>query len=191
MPKALCEKPFRAKDDPATSRHEAIATEEFCLVDKKGNVRAALGLNGDGQARLLLFDNNEKLRLSFYVEDDQPGIELLDTNEKTRAALGLGPHGQPSLLFLDKDEKVHASLEMGKDGRPGLDLYDAHGELRASFSLFRDDDLPNLALVDKDGQHHRLNKSAERSDPYPLLALFDKGGDISDMLGGECDEGSA
>src|SRR5439155_490619 len=172
MSKAFCKKPFHTKDDPASGCFEAIAAEEFCLVDKKGSIRASLGVNEDGQARLLFFDKNEKLRISFCVEDEQLGIELLDENEKTRAALGLGDNGQPSLLLLDKDEKVHASLEMGEDGGPGLDLYDKDGELRASLSLFRDDDLPHMALVDKNGQ--RRNVSGPESDGQPFLVFNDK-----------------
>ena len=191
MAKALCEKPFRTKDDPAGGYPEAIAAEEFCIVDKKGNIRATLALSEDGQPRLLFFDSSEKLRLSFYIEDEQPGIELLDKNEKTRAALGLGDNGQPSLLLLDKNEKVHASLEMGEDGGPGLDLYDPEGELRASFSLSSGDDPSNLALIDKNGQRRKINKSGERNDVQPLLVLYDKDGEALDMLGGECDEGSA
>jgi hypothetical protein len=191
MPKALCVKPFRTKGDPVGGYFEAIAAEEFCLVDKKGNIRAVLSLNEDRQPRLLLFDNNEKLRLSFYIEEGQPGIELLDTNEKTRAALGLGDNGQPALLLLDKEEKVQASLEMGEDGGPGLDLYDPAGELRASLALFGDDDSSNLVLIDKDGKRRKTTKSGEGTDEQPLLVLYDKDGEPCDMLGGEYDEGSA
>jgi hypothetical protein len=139
----------------------------------------------------LFFDKSDKLRISFYIEDAQPGIELLDKNENTRMALGLGETGQPSLLLLDKEEKVHVSLEMGEDGGPGLDLYDPEGELRASFSLLRGDDPSNLALIDKNGQRRKINKSSEGNDAQPLLVLYDKNGEMCEMLGGEYDEGSA
>src|SRR2546425_12297455 len=189
MSKAFCEKPFHTKDDPASGCFEAIAAEEFCLVDKKGSIRASLGVNEDGQPRLLFFDKNEKLRISFCVEDEQLGIELLDENEKTRAALGLGDNGRPSLLLLDKEERVHAALETGEDGGPGLDLYDTEEELRASFSLSSSDDLPHLTLVDKDGQ--RRNAPSQGNVAQPLLVLYNKEGEAIDILGGGYDEGSA
>ena len=191
MPKALCEKPFRIKDESSRYCNEAIAAEEFRLVDKNGNVRAVLELSEVGQPRLLFFDKDDKLRISFYVEDEEPGVELLDKNENTRASLGLGDNGQPSLLLLDKEEKVHVSLEMGEDGGPGLDLYDPAGELRASLALFGDDDSSNLVLIDKDGKRRKTTKSGEGTDEQPLLVLYDKDGEPCDMLGGECEEGSA
>lgn len=189
MPKALCEKPFHTKDEPSRYCNEAIAAEEFRLVDKNGNVRAVLELNEDGQPRLLFFDKDDKLRISFYVENEAPGVELLDTNEITRAALGLGSNGQPSLQLLDKNEKVHALLQMGEDGRPGLDFYDRHGELRSSLSLMEGEMPLGLTLVDKNGRL-RL-KPGEMKDGEPILAFYDKDGEMCDMLGGECDEGSA
>lgn len=191
MAKTLCEKPFRAKDDPAGSYNVTIAAEEFRLVDKNRNIKATLALSEDDQPRLLFFDNTEKLRLSIYIEDDQPGIEFLDKNEKTRAALGLSDNEQPALLLLDKEEKVHASLEMGEDEGPGLDFYDEHGEIRASFALSRSDDQSSLALIDKNGQRRKINKSGEMNDEQPLLVLYEKNGEVCDMLGGEYGEGSA
>ena len=189
MPKAFCEKPFRIKDDPIRYCNEAIAAEEFQLVDKKGHVRAVLGLNEDEQPRLLFFDKHDKLRISFYVEDEEPGVELLDTNEKTRAALGLGNNGQPSLQLLDKNEKVHAVLEMGENGGPGLDFYDMRGELRSSLALMEDEMPLGLTLIDMNGR--RRLKPGEMKDSEPILAFYDKDGEAIDMLGGECDEGSA
>lgn len=191
MPKTLCEKPFRTTDDPAGGCHEAIAAGEFQLIDKNGHVRAVLGLNDEDEPRLLFLDGNEKPRLSIYVEEGQPGIDLTDDNEHVRASLGLDDDSQPSLLLLDGKEKVRASLTLLEDEGPSLDLLDENDVLRASLALLRGDALPSLALVDKNGQRRRASNVGKDAETVSCLVLFDKGGEVSDMLGEECDEGSA
>ena len=191
MSKSLCEKPFRMKDDPADGYPQVIAAGEFQLVDKKGNVRAVLGLNDEDEPCLLFLDDNEKRRISFYVEDGQPGIDLADNNEHVRATLGLDDNGEPSLLLLDKEEKAHASLSIVEDEGPGLDFFDENEVLRASLALLKEDDLPSLALLDKNGQRRRASSAGKNAETVSCLVLFDKSGEVSDILGGEYDEGSA
>jgi hypothetical protein len=191
MPKAFCEKPFRIKDDPAGGCHEAIAAGEFQLVDKNGHVRAVLGLNDEDEPRLLFLDGNEKPRLSIYLEDGQPGINLADNTEHVRATLGLDDDSQPSLLLLDEKEKIHASLTMAGGEGPGLDLFDDNEMLRASLALLRGDALPSLTLVDKKGHRRKASCIGNTGEVQPRLVLFDKDGEVSGMLGGEFDEGSA
>lgn len=191
MPKAFCEKPFRIKDDPAGGCHEAIAAGEFQLLDKNGHVRAVLGLNDEDEPRLLFLDGNEKPRLSIYVEEGQPGIELADKNEHVRTTLGLDDDSQPSLLLLDEKEKVRASLTLLEDEGPSLDLSDENEVLRASLGLLRGDALPSLALVDKNCQRHRASSAGKDAETVSCLVLFDKSGEVSDILGEECVDGSA
>ncbi len=191
MPKALCEKPFHTKDDSAGGYHEAITAEEFQLIDKNGHVRAVLGLNDEDEPCLLFLDDNEKRRISFYVEDGQPGIDLADKNEHVRATLGLDDDSQPSLFLLDEKEKVHTSLTMVEGEGPGLDFFDDNEVLRASLALLKGDDLPSLALVDKNGRRRRAARAGKDEETVARLVLFDKCGEVSDMLGGEYDEGSA
>lgn len=191
MPKALCEKPFRVKDDPSRYCNEAIAAGEFQLVDKNGHVRAVLGLNDEDEPRLLFLDGNEKPRLSIYVEEGQPGIDLADKNAHVRASLGLDDDSQPSLFLLDEKEKVRASLTLLENEGPSLDLLDENDVLRASLGLLRGDDLPSLALVDKNGQRRRASNVGKDAETVARLVLFDKSGEVSDMLGEACEEGSA
>jgi hypothetical protein len=191
MPKAFCEKPFRTKDVLSRYCNEAIAAEEFQLVDKNGHVRAVLGLNDEDEPCLLFLDDNEKRRISFYVEDGQPGIDLADKNEHVRATLGLDDDSQPSLFLLDEKEKVHASLTLVEGEGPGLDLFDENEVLRASLNLLKMDDMPSLGLVDKKGHRCKASRIGNNGEVQPRLVLFDKDGEVSDMLGGEYDEGSA
>lgn len=191
MPKALCEKPFREKDDPAGGCHNVIAAEEFCLVDKKGNVRAVLGLNDEDEPCLLFLDENENHRISVYVDDGQPGIDLADPNEHVRATLGLDDDSRPSLLFLDKEEKVHASLMLLEDEGPGSDFFDENEVLRASLTLLKMDDMPSLALVDKEGRRRKASCIGNDGEVQPLLVLYNRDGEAIDILGGECEEGPA
>jgi hypothetical protein len=191
MPKAFCEKPFHTKDEPGRYCNEAIAAEEFQLVDKNGHVRAVLGLNDEDEPRLLFLDGNEKPRLSIYVEEGQPGIDLADKNAHVRATLGLDDNSLPSLFLLDEKETVHASLALVEGEGPSLDLFDDNDVLRASLALLKGNDLPSLALVDKNGQRRRASSAEKDAETVSRLLLFDKNGEVSDMLGGECEEGSA
>jgi len=59
-----------------------ISAEEFRLVNKDGQCKAKLCLNGMGGPSLALFDDQGKLRLSIYLHGDQVAIEFLTKNEK-------------------------------------------------------------------------------------------------------------
>ena len=94
--------------------------------------------------------------------------------------------GQPSLVLHNKKEQDRLVLELGDKAGPGMDLYDKKGELRASFSLYNEDTLPKLALIDKDGRRRIMTGAAK--DELPLLVLYDKEGEACAMVDPEGDE---
>ena len=144
-----------------------ISAEEFRLINKQGKCKAKLCFNGEGGPSLMFLDDRGKLRVSIYLHGDRVGIELLNKKEKVRASLGLAQNGQPALQLLDNAERVHACLEMGTEGDPGLDLYDKAGNLRASFSLMGKEEIPNLAVIDRNGKRHKVLPKDHKSDAAP------------------------
>ena len=161
--------------------HKKISAEEFRLVSKRGRCKAKLCLSGAGGPSLMFLDDRGKLRVSIYLHGDQVGIEFLNKKEKVRACLGLGPGGEPSLQLLDSAERVHACLEMCNEDDPGLDLYDKRGNLRASLSLMGKEEIPNLAVIDRNGKRRKVIPKGHESDA--ALAFYDENEEGVVMVG--------
>lgn len=71
----------------------------FKLVDKKGKVRATLGMDKNGPT-LELFDTRGMTRAALCVHRNMPGLALLDENGKVRIILSV-PKGIGPVLNLD------------------------------------------------------------------------------------------
>lgn len=74
-------------------RPSSIATvlkaERFEVVDKEGKPRALLGVLGNGEPGLQLYDQDENGRVDLSLNPGgRPGLELSDRNERVRAAFG-------------------------------------------------------------------------------------------------------
>lgn len=67
---------------------EQVRAHQFILVDGNGKERASLVADAAGSVFLVLFDKNEKSRLSLSVSNDGPSLVLHDLDGKPRAILG-------------------------------------------------------------------------------------------------------
>ena len=84
-------------------------------------MRAELGLDKNG-VRLLLNDENEKVRLNAAVFSEGPGIALFDENGAVRFTVSQSSRG-PSMVFNDENQKPRAVMRLFKEG-PGLAFID-------------------------------------------------------------------
>lgn len=98
-----------------------VEAEHFVLKDVNGRVRADLGMDKNG-VRLLLNDENEKVRLNAAVFSEGPGIALFDENGAVRYTVSHSSRG-PSMVFNDENQKPRAVMRLFKEG-PGLAFID-------------------------------------------------------------------
>jgi hypothetical protein len=115
---AVCATLLAAQERPGVRTLEA---ERILLKDVKGRVRADLGLDKNG-VRLVLNDENEKVRLNAAVFNEGPGIALFDENGAVRYTVSQSSRG-PSMVLNDENQKPRAVMRLFKEG-PGLAFID-------------------------------------------------------------------
>jgi hypothetical protein len=107
-------------------RKHGHETEGLALVDKEGNVRAAL--KAEGGPSLSFYDAEGKKRISLGLSaEGKPRLLLMDDEEKVRAALDVESTGSPALNLFDTQERIRVALDVLPDGTPGLIFFDAEG----------------------------------------------------------------
>lgn len=118
---------------------EVVEANRFVLRDSDGHVRAVMGVNQDGSARVALQDRDgrERLRLSLLA-DGSPGISFTDREGKSRAVLGLLPDETSALVFADRWGKTRAVLGLSPDESSTLVFADRNGEMRVGVGVEAD-----------------------------------------------------
>ena len=104
-----------------------VRARKILIEDENGKMRAWLGVNNDGPA-LSLWDEKGTPRAWLTVGHYGPRLSLWDEKGKTRAKLDVGIDG-PTLLMWDEKLNVRAKLVADPDG-PSLELHDEKGRTR-------------------------------------------------------------
>ena len=102
-------------------------------------------------------------------------FELVDSQGKVRAGLGLLSNGSPSLALLDSGGKVRTGLGLRADGSSWLTLADSRGKPRAILDV-QPDGSPTLWLFDSGGKGGV--DLAVQPDGSPMLELTDRAGKV-------------
>jgi hypothetical protein len=179
-----------------SGRERSIEAEHFYLKDSNGRLRADLGMDKDkNSVRLLLNDENEKVRLNVSVFPEGPGIAMIDENgairftvmhssrgpsmvfndenQKPRAVMRLFKEG-PGLAFLDEKETDRLVLTCTKRDGPALDLYEAGKQLLVALrarngvnglAIFDGEGRPRAAIVDSATKGPQIELLDENSQP--------------------------
>ena len=92
---------------------EAVTAKEFRLVDREGELRAAL----------------------FTAPDGRPGLSLLDEDGRQRVSLCLLEEGAAALGLFDAEGRLRAEVAVLADGVPTLNVRDSSGANRAVLSM--------------------------------------------------------
>jgi hypothetical protein len=148
-----------------------VEAERFLLKDANGRVRADLGIDKDkNSARLLLSDENEKVRLNVSVFPEGPGIAMFDENGAIRYTVSQSVRG-PSMVFNDENQKPRAMMRISKEG-PVLTFLDDKEIDRLMLTFTK----ANGGSVDmyEGGKQHSMALRA--SGGVNGLAIFDENG---------------
>lgn len=82
---------------------QTVVAERFLLRDRDGVVRAALGVNDQGEVALALFDGRGEARADIGVtQDGLPRVELFGSHGHTRALMNVDENDTPSLALYDR-----------------------------------------------------------------------------------------
>jgi hypothetical protein len=100
-----------------------VEAQKFVLKDAKGNVRAWLGVIGEG-SELILGNSDQQPRMSLEVSVDAADLHFFGSR-KSGMTLGVNS-GKPAISLVDVNGNGGAELSFAENG-PGLTLHDAKG----------------------------------------------------------------
>jgi hypothetical protein len=100
-----------------------VEAQKFVLKDTKGNVRAWLGVIGEG-SELILGNSNQQPRMSLEVSVDAADLHFFGSR-KGGMTLGVNS-GEPAISLVGANGNGGAELSFAGNG-PGLTLHDAKG----------------------------------------------------------------
>jgi hypothetical protein len=122
-----------------------VVAQRFLLQDARGVVRAALGVNEQGEVLLALMDARGQARADIGVTaDGLPRVELMDSAGNTRALVNVDPGDTPSIALFDA--KVARAVVSVMDIGPYLALTD--GQSRRQVTLAAGADTAEILFED-------------------------------------------
>jgi hypothetical protein len=130
---------------------DSIGAERFVVRNASGARVATLFAAADGMPNLIMYDGQNKQRLSIALNTSgSPYVGLSDADARLRATLSLNSSQDPNLLLVDS--KAIVRLAIGVRGEePSVWLADAQGKLRAQLGLDSKQE-PVLRLHGPDGK---------------------------------------
>ncbi len=111
--------------DLAAPKSRIVEAEKFVLRDSAGKPRGGLTVTEEGSA-LELYDTNQKLRVALGIPSGMPNLTLNDANETGRVMLAIAPSGS-GLVLADRSGSFMAQLDVAEDGGTRLLLQDSQG----------------------------------------------------------------
>jgi hypothetical protein len=122
-----------------------VVAQRFLLQDSNGVVRAALGVNDQGEVLLALMDARGRARADMGVTaDGLPRVELFDSAGNTRALVNVDPQDTPSVALYD-GTTARAIVSVMEEG-PYIALAD--GQSRRQITLAAGDGLAQALFED-------------------------------------------
>jgi hypothetical protein len=112
----------------APRQDKEFSAERFVLVDGKGDPKAFLASNKNGEPFVAMLDGHGKVRIVMGTKDDMP-----------------------TLSFTDSKGRAVISLAVTKDDRPALEMGDSKGQTLMSLGVV-DSDHVRFVLLDKNAK---------------------------------------
>jgi len=184
--------------EPATVT-PGIRAGEFVLVDANGKPRALLSMTNGGPA-LVMYGENNSIRVALAMNKDDPSLKLYDASGKERASLNV-EQGGPGLCMHDENQNARVKLSANKD-ETLLSMCDANNRTPLVWlSARKNGALMNLraqngdlrALLGSDGNGSILILCGANEKPRAVLdvnnegtelRLFDTNGIVLTAMGG-------
>jgi hypothetical protein len=152
------------------SVQEEVRAKNFILLDENGKVRGMLDAM-ENIPTLRLWDENDTLRISLGVSEDEAYLDIYDENGEIGTELNVS-EGLPGLGMWDEDGQLRTLLNVTESGA-NFDLNYENGD--TGVELYVDEDAPSLGMYDSDGE---LRTMLDVLEDVPTLRLWDENGTI-------------
>ena len=164
------------KEEPAKSSDipEVVTAKQFELVNDAGKTRAFLGFTKANEPIFTLTDENEKPKLSLFMQDGTGVMTLRDQNGKNRVQIYLTKEGMPNIGLLDAKEDPLVELAIESEGN-GMVIHDKNGKIR--MLVANTDNNCGMVILDKDGKLAKdflvINQDTSNTDTAPSSSTPD------------------
>ena len=150
---------------------QEVIAESFRLVNDKGETRARLSTNADGDPAFVLYDKKGKPRLSVTVDgEESAGISLQGADESVRAAMFVGRGGSTLYLFSEESQVTIQTTNAYKP-RPLVELRGESGTIELGDTKFGQ----GLSVDNSDGEKN-IRMTVSNIDAKPEIVLYDYNG---------------
>ena len=150
---------------------QEVIAESFRLVNDKGETRARLSTNADGDPAFVLYDKKGKPRLSVTVDgEESAGISLQGADESVRAAMFVGRWGSTLYLFSEESQVTIQTTKAYKP-RPSVELRGESGTIELGGTKFGQ----GLSVDNSDGEKN-IKMTFSDIDAKPEIVLYDYNG---------------
>jgi hypothetical protein len=106
---------------------QKVSTQEFQIVDSKGQQRAWIGLEDD-QPSLILYDKAGRIRVGIGLDmTGAPHLGLANVAGVPVINIALDEDGNMGFLVLSEEGVPRVAFGVGEDGRAKADLYSPMG----------------------------------------------------------------
>ena len=139
---------------------EQVTTQKLELVSYEGSTRAWVTTNEDGDAEIVLLDNDGKRRLRIFCsENSYSGIHIFGKEDQILARMELVDGRIPSVVLTRPDYKSEIRAEVGTDGTAEISVSEKEANKKISL-LLENGKYP--CVVIKDGDDEILFKVPEK-----------------------------
>lgn len=152
---------------------DSVTARIFRLVDKKGNLRGALGFEETGSPVLVFKDETGKNKFNITSSDSGSMIVFNDDKGRMRVGMNLDNKGEFNLTYFDENKSHRASLIVNSTDDPKFGFMDDHGKMRLGMQLYQNS-RPMLFLGSEQGKQELLLSLDKNFGPG--LYLHDKAG---------------
>jgi len=174
---------------------EILTAQEFQLKDKKGKIRARLGLTKDQTPFLCFYDEQTIARVFFLLSESQQP-HLIFYNSQHNPVLSLNIYNDKPTILL-QGQKRELILQVTDQDEIGIHARDTQGNLlfrlfaekeRTWFILSYPNNNKQIVLLAKESGNTTLGISAPEGESQigltvnkesPILMVFDKNGKAS------------
>lgn len=111
---------------------ERVEAEQFVVKDARGQSRASLGVNEDGQPLLTMFDEEGREQIELGMTFDQGSSLVFRNRGRTKLALTSSSQGHLGLNLYDSDAAVAAGIYLQPDRESGLVMNRGAGGMHLS-----------------------------------------------------------
>lgn len=150
-----------------------LAARRFALLDETGAPRGSFGMTRSGSSALTLFSSKGESRATMLVnKDGEPSIGLTNGDGKLRSLLTVDELG-PRLAMLDSDASERVVLSADASGQPGLVIKDRSGRPRMRMIVTDHEDRAFSVLSLHDGAGRARLRLALGEDGTPTFNFYD------------------